>query len=441
MNLRKTLKINKNGILEIGGCKTTSLAKKFKTPLYVMDVEHIENIVRAYKKAINDFYNDNGDIAFASKSFSCVAIYALMKQEKACIDVVSRGEMEVAIKANFNLKNAYFHGNNKLIDELKFAIKNNIGTIVVDNEIDLKRIDKIAKSYNKVQNVLIRINPGVECHTHEFIQTAKIDSKFGFSISTSDAFEITKKTLKYKNIRLKGFHSHIGSQIFGTDGFKNAIERIFSFVEEVYEKTSFYPTELNFGGGFAIHYIEEDQHFTVDDYYNELKEILLKIKEECLKYNFKLPKVIFEPGRSIVGEAGITLYSVGSIKNIKGIRKYINIDGGMTDNIRPALYNSKYEAIVANKADKDFDDLVTIAGKCCESGDIIIKDCKLQNANIGDIIAIFSTGAYNYSMASNYNKNLIPCVIFVKDGKAEIAVKRQSFKDLYKNDKVPSFLK
>lgn len=441
MNFRDTLNIDKDGILQIGGVKATKLVEEFKTPLFVMDTEYIEKVVRAYKKAIEDEYMGNGNIAFASKSFSTMAIYSLMKKENAFIDVVSQGEMEVAKASSFDLKNSYFHGNNKLEEEINFAINNNVGTIVIDNEIDLERINKIAKEKNIIQKVMIRINPGVECHTHEFIQTAKIDSKFGFSIINNDAFEIIKKTLNYKNISLKGFHSHIGSQIFGLDGFKKAVEKIVFFTKNIQDKLNIKIEELNFGGGFAIHYEGEDPKIKPEDYYNQLKEILIKIKEECKKNNIKFPKVMFEPGRSIVGEAGITLYRVGSIKEIKDVRKYINIDGGMTDNIRPALYGAKYEAIVANKANNKKDDLVSIAGKCCESGDIIIKDYYLQKAEIGDIIAVFSTGAYNYSMASTYNKNPIPSVVFVKDGKAEIAVKRQSFEDLYKNDKVPSFLK
>ncbi len=440
MNYRETLKINNRNHLEISGCDCVDLVKTYGTPLYVMDVSYIKQVIEAYKAAIKEDYDNMGNVAFASKAFSTTAIYTIMKSLNACIDVVSEGEMFTAKNAGFNLNNAYFHGNNKLISELEYAVKNNIGTIVVDNEIDLERIDGIAKQYNRVQDVLVRINPGVEAHTHNFIQTSKIDSKFGFSILSNDATNVITKIFDYKNLHFKGIHSHIGSQIFDIKGFELAVDKISDFMKILRDKYNILVEEVNFGGGFGIHYTKEDPNLTIDNYTKYIKTIIARFKKNISENNFKSPHIMFEPGRSIVGEAGITLYTATSIKEIKNVIKYINIDGGMHDNIRPALYDAKYEAIIANRASDALEETVSIAGKCCESGDIILKNIQLPKVKIGDIIAVMSTGAYNYSMASNYNRNLIPPVVFVEDGKHGYAVKPQSNQDLIRNDIVPEWI-
>lgn len=433
MNFKDTLKINANNHLEIGGVDTVELVKKYSTPLYVMDESYIRQVCRAYKNTIDTKYG-YGNCAFASKAFSCVAIYKVMKDEGMCIDVVSGGEIYTALKAGFDLKNAYFHGNNKLEEELELAISNHIGTIVVDNPYEVEMIDAIAKKHNIIQNVLIRSNPGVEAHTHKFIQTANIDSKFGFSIKNGDALEVIKLIKSKTNIAFRGLHCHIGSQIFDKNAFKLAVEVVTDYVKELKDKEGIEIEELNFGGGFAVHYTEEDPKYNVEQYCEYVETLVDALNEAIKTKGIKKPYFMIEPGRSIVGEAGITLYSVGNIKDIKGVKKYLAINGGMYDNIRPALYEAKYEALLANRANDKNEEVVTIAGKCCESGDIIIKDIELPKANRGDIIAVMTTGAYCYSMASNYNRNTLPPVVFVRDGKSGLAVKGQTYEDIVRND-------
>lgn len=439
MNTRETLKINEKGNLEIGGCDTVELAERFGTPLYVMDEAYIRKVATAFKETLKTEYGD-GAIAYASKAFSTVAIYKILLSFGLSADVVSGGEIYTALKADFNLKNAYFHGNNKLYSELELAISNGIGTIIVDNEDELEIINQLAKKYNRKQNIMLRVNPGVEAHTHSFIQTGRVDSKFGVLISSGLPEEIIKKSFTYKNLHFYGLHMHIGSQIFETEPFCLAIDILTDFVKKLAEN-GIVCEALNLGGGFGITYTENDPQYSVNDYCEYIRTVTRKLKN-CLKAKgLNKPYLILEPGRSIVGEAGITLYTVGAIKNISGIRKYVSIDGGMFDNPRYALYDAEYNAIIANKATEKADDIVTIAGKCCESGDIIAKDIRLQTAVRGDIIAVFSTGAYNYSMSSNYNGNLVPPVVLVSEGKADYIVKPQSYEDLLRNNCVPDWLK
>jgi len=433
MNFKDTLKINDKNHLEIGGVDTVDLVKKYSTPLYVMDESYIRSVCRAYKDTIQKEYG-YGNCAFASKAFSCAAIYKVMQQEGMCIDVVSGGEIYTALKAGFDLKNAYFHGNNKLQEELELAISNNIGTIVVDNLYEIEMIEEIAGSMNKKQEVLIRSNPGVEAHTHKFIQTANIDSKFGFSIKNGDALTAIKAILAKKNVVFKGLHCHIGSQIFDKNAFKLAVDVMTDYVKALKDNEGIEVNELNFGGGFAVHYTEEDPKYNVEQYCEYVETLVQALNEAIKTKGIKKPYFMIEPGRSIVGEAGITLYSVGNIKDIKGVKKYLAINGGMYDNIRPALYEAKYEALLANRANDPKEEVVTIAGKCCESGDIIIKDIELPKANRGDIIAVLTTGAYCYSMASNYNRNVLPPVVFVNNGKSGLAVKGQTYEDIVRND-------
>ncbi len=374
-----------------------------------------------------------GGVAYASKAFSCKAIYQVMKEEDMNIDVVSAGEIYTAISSGFDISRAYFHGNNKLIEELEFAISHGIGHIVVDNLEEVDLIDMIARQNNVVQKVLIRTNPGVEAHTHSFIQTAKIDSKFGFSIKNGDAKQVIDKILPKQNVKFEGVHCHIGSQIFDKSAFALAVDVMTDFIAELAQQNIKVAT-LNMGGGFGVHYSGDDPKFDIAQYCDYVATLTTKLGECIKSKGIDKPYLMIEPGRSIVGEAGITLYSVGAIKEIKGIKKYLSIDGGMTDNIRPALYEAQYDAIIANKAAQKGEEVVTIAGKCCESGDIIVKDICLPKAERGDIVAVFTTGAYCYSMASNYNRNPIPPVVFVKDGKSAYAVKPQNFEDIVRND-------
>lgn len=438
MNLRDTMKIENNELI-IGGVSATALAKKYGTPLYVMDISYIRNVLRAFKSTIEKDYG-NGKVAYASKAFSTAAMYKIISQENACIDIVSGGELFTALNAGFDIKNAYFHGNNKLYSELEFAISNGIGTIVVDNYDEIDTVDALANEKGIVQNVLIRTNPGVEAHTHTFIQTATVDSKFGFNIGSGDATQAIKKILKKKNLSFKGIHYHIGSQIFDTNAFRLAINVGTDYIATLNE-LGIEVDVLNIGGGFGVHYVDGDPKYSVEEYCNYLKVIIEALNQNIETKKIKKPTLVIEPGRSIVAESGITLYTVGTTKEVSGIIKYVYIDGGMGDNIRPALYQAEYEAILANRADEKPTETVSIAGKYCESSDIIIKGIRMPEAKRGDILAVFSTGAYNYSMASNYNRNPIPAVVMVEDGKSAYAVKPQTYEDIARNDVIPEWLK
>lgn len=441
IHTRDTLKINQKGHLEIGGADCVELAERFGTPLYVFDEAYIRKMMRVYQDAINEEYDGNGLVLFASKAFCCEAMYAVAKQEKIGADVVSGGELYTAMQAGFSAKNITMHGNNKLPREISYALDCGVGTIVVDAYSEADLVDAEAQKRGIVQDVLIRINPGIEAHTHAYVQTATPDSKFGFSVADGSAARITKYVLGKSNLRLRGFHCHIGSQIFEKQSFVLAAEKNLAFIDEMKRTLGFEADTMNMGGGFGIWYTDADAKISPDGYRDYLSALLTTVKNYCAEHSLKRPFINVEPGRSIVGEAGITLYTAGAIKDIPGIRKYIAVDGGMFDNPRYALYQSKYSAVLANRADEKPTETVSIAGKCCESGDLIGTQFDLPKANSGDIIAVLSTGAYNYSMASNYNRNFIPAAILVKDGVAEYIVKPQTYEDLVRNDVIPARLK
>lgn len=429
-------KINEKGHLEIGGADTVELAKQFGTPLYVYDENYIRGMMRVYRETLQKEYDGYGLVFYASKAFSCMGMYAIANSEGLGADVVSGGELYTALKAGFPSQKMMMHGNNKLKDELALAVKNNVGWIVVDSLYEADMLNELCKEAGKVQNILLRINPGVEAHTHSFVQTATPDSKFGFSVADGSAEETVKSLLKKTNLRLKGFHCHIGSQIFEKQSFVLAAEKCFAFLSGLKE-LGFETEVLDLGGGYGIHYTEADPNLDFSDYADYFKALIDAVKSECKKRNLKRPYLCIEPGRSIVGEAGITLYTVGAIKEIKGIKKYLAVDGGMFESPRYCLYGSKYEAILANRAIEAPAEVVSVAGKCCESGDLIGEGFNLPKAKNGDILAVFSTGAYHYTMASNYNRNLVPPVVIVKDGKAAYLVKPQSYEDLIRNDVLP----
>lgn len=441
IHTRDTLKINEKGHLEIGGADCVALAEQFSTPLYVFDEAYIRRMMRIYQDTIDTEYQGKGLVLYASKAFSCEAVYSIARSEGIGVDVVSGGELYTALRAGFPADKITMHGNNKLPYEIEQALDAHIGMIVVDSHSEADFIEREAEKRGIVQNVLIRINPGVEAHTHAYVQTATPDSKFGFSVANGAAEEMTGYVLSKPHLRLHGYHCHIGSQIFEKQSFVLAVRKNLAFMAEMKAKLGFEADSLNMGGGFGIWYAEGDAMIDVDGYADYLRALISTVKEGCAELGLRLPYLYLEPGRSIVGEAGITLYTVGAIKEIPGIRKYIAIDGGMFDNPRYALYQSKYTAILANRATEEATELVSIAGKCCESGDLIGVDFNLPKANTGDILAVLSTGAYNYSMASNYNRNLIPPVVLVKDGKAEYIVKPQSYEDLVRNDTIPDRLK
>lgn len=441
MNSRNTLKTNGKGHLEIGGCDALELANEFGTPLYVYDEAYIRTMMRVFKNTINKDYNGNGNVLYASKAFSCLAMYRIAKQEGIGCDAVSGGELYTALKAGFDAKDIYVHGNNKTYDELVQAVEAGVGGIVIDSYREADILNAIAAERKVKQHVLIRVNPGVEAHTHAFVQTARTDSKFGFSIRDNTALDYTKHVLSLKNLDLKGYHCHIGSQIFEKQSFSLAAENMIEFMSTVKKEAGYEAEILNMGGGFGIYYTDEDPKFTESDYAEYLLALINTVKSKSKELDFKLPYLLIEPGRSIVGEAGVTLYTVGSIKDIPGIRKYVAIDGGMFENPRYALYQSKYTVIKASDVNAKTVQKVSIAGKCCESGDLIGVDLPLPEVESGDILAVLSTGAYHYSMASNYNRNFIPQAVLVKDGKAETIIKKQTFEDLVRNDVIPKSLK
>lgn len=441
MNTRETLKINSAGHLSIGGADTTELAARFGTPLYVMDEQYIRDMCAAYSKAIRTDYGGNGLVLYASKAFSCMAIYRIAEQEGIGVDVVSGGELYTALKAGFPAEKICLHGNNKLPAELSLAVESGVGLIAVDSYTELDKLDALCAEKGKRQEILLRINPGVEAHTHRFIQTAKTDSKFGFSVADGTAEKITAYALKKEHLDLKGYHCHIGSQIFEKQSFALAAEKMLGFMAEMRDKLGFTASVLNLGGGYGIWYAEGDAQQSVSDYTAYLRTVIGAVKASAARFAMPEPYLLIEPGRSIVGEAGITLYTVGAIKDIPGVKKYVAVDGGMFDNPRYALYQAKYTAILANRAKEPATERVSVAGKCCESGDIVCADVDLPAAKEGDILAVLSTGAYNYSMASNYNRNAVPPVVLVKNGKADYIVKPQSYEDIVRNDVIPESLR
>ncbi len=441
MNERETLKINEYGHLEIGGVDAVELAKEFGTPLYVFDEAYIRRMMQIYRDTLEKKYSANGLVLYASKAFSCQAIYRIADQENIGVDVVSGGELYTALSAGFPAEKIYMHGNNKLDYEIEEALDAKIGCIVADSYSEIDKIEAGASKRGMVQEILLRINPGIEAHTHAFVQTATTDSKFGFSIANGEAEKITAYALTQKHVKLKGYHCHIGSQIFEKQSFVIAVTKVMDFAAEMKEKLGFSLETLNLGGGFGIWYTDEDRKISPEGYAEYLEALIREVERKAKEKGMALPYLVVEPGRSIVGEAGVTLYTVGAIKEIPAVKKYIAVDGGMFDNPRYALYQSKYTPILANRALEECTELVTISGKCCESGDMIAVNVHLPKVREGDILAILSTGAYNYSMAMNYNRNMIPPCVLVREGKAEYIVRPQSYEDLIRNDVLPERLK
>lgn len=427
----------RNGNLIFGGCSVVELAEKYGTPLYVISQEVIKNKCQEIRDSFLNRY-ENTRAAYASKAFLNLAMCKIIEREGLDLDVVSGGELYTAIQADFPMERILFHGNNKTIEELEMAIMNEVGRIVVDNLHELELINQIAKEYGKKIKVLYRITPGVESETHEYISTGQKDSKFGIPLTDGIIFEAIKKGIQYEYVEVMGFHFHVGSQLFNNNAYLGAVEKAIQLMKDANEKYGFITKELNTGGGYGIYYFKGDVPKPLNYF---IDAIMDKIYERCKELDLEIPTVMIEPGRWIIGEAGITLYRIGSIKEIPGIRTYVSVDGGMTDNPRPALYGAKYEAIIANKADEDKDRVVTIAGKCCESGDILIWNLKVPEIEIGDILAVLNTGAYNYSMSNNYNKIPRPAVVLVNEGNSEIIVERETYEDLLARYRMPEYLK
>lgn len=429
-------KINNSNYM-FSGLDTVMLAREYGTPLYVVS----EDIIKEKCKEIRESFllkYENVKAAYASKAFLNLAMCKIIEREGLYLDVVSGGELFTAIKADFPIEKIFFHGNNKSEDELQLAISKDIGRIVVDNLYELELINSISEKYNKKTNVLFRVTPGVESETHKYIITGQKDSKFGIPIVEDIIFKAIKAGIEYENINLLGFHFHVGSQIFDNKSYVIAAEKIMNLIKVAKDRFGFITRELNTGGGYGIYYAKGDDPKPLSYFTDAIME---KVFEKCKEFNLEIPTIIIEPGRWIIGDAGITLYTIGAIKEIPGIRTYVSIDGGMPDNPRPALYGSKYEAVVANKVNEPADNTVTIAGKCCETGDILIWDLNVPKIQPGDFLAVLSTGAYNYSMASNYNKALRPAVLLLNEGNTEVIVERETYEDLIAKNSIPWHLR
>lgn len=431
MLVSKNLSVNEKGHLTAGGIDTVELAAQYGTPLYVMDEDLIRENCRSFKQSIDKYYNGAGLACYASKAFCCKAMCKIMMEEGMGLDVVSEGELYTALSVGFPAEKICFHGNNKTDHELLYALESNVGRIIVDNISELDRLNALAEKTGRTARIMYRIKPGIDAHTHNFIMTGQIDSKFGFALETGEAFEAVKKAGASSHIDLVGLHCHIGSQIFDIDPFVKAAEVMLTFIAKIKDELSFEVKELNLGGGFGIKYTEEDAPVAYDKY---METVSVKVKEVCEEKNIRLPFILIEPGRSIAAPAGITLYTVGARKEIPNIRTYVSVDGGMGDNPRYALYQSKYDVEVANKASMDKTDVVTVAGKCCETGDLIGEGMPIQPVEAGDILAVLATGAYNYSMSSNYNRIPKPAVVMLKEGTSRVVVKRETFEDIVRND-------
>ena len=427
------LGVNEKGHLTIGGVDTLALAEQYGTPLYVMDENEIRKNAREFTSGIEKYYGGKGRVAFACKAFCCKEICRIAQSEGLWLDAVSGGEIHTALSAGFPAGQIIFHGNNKPATELAEAIEAGIGRIVVDNIFELEMLNQLAGAAGKDTKVKIqlRIKPGVEAHTHEFIATGQIDSKFGFALETGEALEAVKNALARENIELVGLHCHIGSQIFDVAAFEETARVMVGFVGQIKSELGHRLAELNLGGGFGIKYLPEHAPAPYGSYMEAVSKVVLK---GCKVHGIEQPDIILEPGRSITGPAGITLYTIGALKEIPGIRTYLTVDGGMADNPRYILYQSRYEMLLAGRPTAPKTGGYKVAGRCCESGDILGVDIPLPKPNVGEILAVLATGAYNYTMASHYNRLPNPAIVMVKDGHSRVVVRRESYDDLLRND-------
>ncbi|MBQ7097221.1 MAG: diaminopimelate decarboxylase [Clostridia bacterium] len=426
------LGVAENGHLTFAGRDTVELARKYGTPLYLMDEEKIREKCRIYLTAMKESFGENALPLYASKAASFKQVYRIAKEENIGIDVVSAGEICTAVAAGFPMDRAYFHGNNKTDADIEYAIKNDVGCFVADNLEEIDAVDRISAELGTCSKILIRITPGIDPHTYDEVATGKVDSKFGSAIETGAAEEITKYALSKKNIDLYGFHCHVGSQVFDSDVYFKTSDVMLKFIAKMEKEEGFKTRELNLGGGYGVRYVESDPIIDIAENIALVGKIL---KEKCDELGIEVPAIRMEPGRSIVADAGLTLYTVGSVKQIPEYRNYVSIDGGMTDNPRFALYKSDYTVLLANKINAESDFKCSVVGRCCECGDIIQENVKLPSSvKRGDIIAVLTTGAYNYSMASNYNRVPRPPIVMLAKEREYIAVRRESLEDIILND-------
>ena len=423
--------VGENGHLFVGGCDTVSLAGKYGTPLYVIDEDKVRRSMRKFREIMQKYFPAGSRVLYASKALSYVDIYRVAASEGLGADVVSSGEIYTALKGGLPGSAMYFHGNNKTDEDIEYALGAGVGTFVADCREELEYLDAAARRIGKKQDVLLRITPGIDPHTHKKVVTGSVDSKFGTPIETGQAYELVRFALGLKNITLRGFHSHIGSQIFDSGPFSDAAEIMMRFIADLPGKLGYTAEYLNLGGGYGVTYTEDRADLDADRVLREISEKLTGLAGE---FGIEVPKIIIEPGRALVAAAGVTLYTVGSVKNIPGYRTYVSIDGGMPDNPRYALYQSDYTALIASRAAEPASQRVTVAGRCCESGDLIQENAPLQSCKRGDILAVLVTGAYNYSMASNYNRIPRPAMVSVSGGRDRLVVRRESFEDLVRNE-------
>lgn len=421
--------------LFIGGCDTVELAKKYGTPLYVVDETTLRNICHDYKNAFKSYPHTR--MMYASKALCTSAIVKILDEEGFGFDTVSIGEIHTVLNSGVELSHVLFNGNNKTERELDYAIKNGISRISVDNFYEIDLVSKVAGRYNKTVDVLLRISPGIECHTHEYIKTGQLDSKFGFDLSQLDE-AVTSILTRHQNIKIRGLHAHIGSQIFEPSCFHDEIDVLTQTLGEISTKYNIVLDEINIGGGIGVKYVDSDLPPSI----NEIADVIIEsLDKHIAKYNIEPPTLYIEPGRSIISTSGVTLYTIGSMKQVPNMTKYVTVDGGMADNPRPSMYQAEYLAEVANKVDETQTEKVTIAGRYCESGDILIKDILLPKLSTGDILCVYNTGSYNYSMASNYNRVEKPAMVLVNNSQSDIIVKRETLDDLVSHDVVPDRLK
>lgn len=423
--------VNEQGHLCVDQVDTLDLAKKYGTPLFVMSETQIRENCRRYRGSIEKYYDGNGLALYASKAFCCKEICRIVKEEGLGLDVVSGGELYTAASVQFPAEQIFFHGNNKTDAELIAAVEYGVGTIVVDNLEELETLQRVARAKGVRQGIMFRVKPGVDAHTHNFIRTGQIDSKFGFALETGEAMHAVEEAAKLPNLQIQGIHCHIGSQIFDTEPFLLAARIMIGFLADIRKKTGLILPKLNLGGGYGISYLPENDPPVYEKYMEQVSGV---VHDTCKLLDFPTPSILLEPGRSIVGAAGLTLYTVGSVKEIPGVRTYVSIDGGMTDNPRYALYQAEYQIMNAGLATMEKTMRITLAGRCCESGDLIGEDLPVQNLEKGDIVAVLSTGAYNYSMASHYNRVPNPAVVMVKGNTDRVIVQKETWEDMVRND-------
>ena len=429
--LSSNLTVGENGHLYFSGQDTVELAKQYGTPLYVMDEVRVRENMRMYLRAFAEHFGEGSRPLYASKANSFKRIYEIAKEEGMGIDVVSSGEICTAIKAGFDLSGAYFHSNNKTDWDIAYAIDNGIGYFVVDHREELDAINTSAGEKGRKQPILLRLTPGIDPHTYEAVATGKVDSKFGTAIETGQAKEMVAYAVSLKNIDLKGFHCHVGSQVFGEDIYERASEIMLKFMDSCNREHGITLEQLDMGGGYGVRYTDGDDHVDIPA---AIGRVAAHMKAYCAKLGMELPKIFMEPGRSIVADAGLTLYSVGTIKKITGYKNYVSVDGGMTDNPRYALYGSRYTVYHANRPEDEKTLVADVVGRCCESGDIVQPDVAMPEPKRGEILAVCTTGAYNYSMASNYNRVNRPALVMVTPETSYVAIRRESLEDLVRND-------